>query len=142
MSGICYLTIRVNYLSCFIIFYKLPSMLLYYMLCSVFDVQIIWDATATTWDGYFLIHYILFGYVPSWALSYPTAISFRTASYIYLYKSFNHFSTFPFAITAVFNFILSLSGERIPSIMLLYVVGLPSAIDSLTNASKHFPRCC
>lgn len=35
-------------------------MLLYSILRSVFQVQIIWEATATTCEGYFFIHYILF----------------------------------------------------------------------------------
>lgn len=61
MSGICSRTINVNYLNCFTICYRFPSIFDYYMLCSVFDVQIICDATATTCDGYFLIHSILVG---------------------------------------------------------------------------------
>lgn len=35
-------------------------MLLYSILRSVFQVQIICEATATTCEGYFFIHYILF----------------------------------------------------------------------------------
>ena len=130
--------------SCFswlMMFSRFVSISPFSMLCSVFPVQIIWEATATTCAGSCLIHYILFGYEPSRDRSYPALMILLTASYISFSNSFNHFSTFPFATTTVLSFTFSFSGLIIPSIRLLSVVLFPSAMTNLTKASKHFPKC-
>ncbi len=133
IDGISPRTISVSYFNCFIIIYKFfsissPVFSFSIILSSVFCVQIIWLATATTWLDWAIIQSVFDLNFPSIHSLNPVKIIFFTVSYISFWRAPNQIYTLFLAVTMLLKFTFSFSGLIIPSIAFVSVVGFPPTI--------------
>lgn len=133
IAGISPLTIIVRSFNWFIMIVRWFSIdspvLAFYLIASYeFRVQIIWEATATTWLGWAMIHSSFFLYLPSIHSLKPMLMILRTESYISFWRCPSHISTPFFAWTIVLNITFYFSGLIIPSIKFVSAVVFPSTM--------------